>query len=54
MSVLARKGSHSGFLSVLTYGIPTHVIRLGGSYNQNDRCSLLRGCLRSRDDSFVG
>src|SRR5437867_6182487 len=54
MSVLPRKGSHSGFLSVLTYGIPTHVIRLGGSYNQNDRCSLLRCCLRSRDHSFVG
>jgi hypothetical protein len=43
-----------GFLSVLTYGIPTHVIKLGDSHNQNDRCSLLRSCLRSRGHSFVG
>jgi len=43
-----------GFLSALTYGISTHVIRLGDSHNQNDRCSLLRSCLRSRGHSFVG
>src|SRR5438094_8333779 len=54
MSVLARKGAIAGFLSVLTYGIPTHVIRLDDSHNQNDRCSLLRSCLRRRSHFFVG
>ncbi len=41
-------------LSVLTYGIPTHLIKLAESYNQNDRCSLLRSRLRRRSHFFVG
>ncbi len=54
MSVGSKWSRLGGFLSVLTYGIPTHVIRLGDSYNQNDRCSLLCSCLRRRSHFFVG
>ena len=52
--MLARKGSVRGIPSVLTYGIPRHLISLDDSYNQNERGPLLRSCLRSRGHFFVG